>query len=136
MPSSSFLFINVLVAPETIVSKATPEDQSGDNEDNEQGENKAMDVEDDGLTFELPMPSTQHASGSSIPEIIRASSLEEDKRMLLENIIENMRTNLRATITLLSQELGDEGKLTAEVVKTPAAKFKAASYMLPRRRSS
>ena len=73
----------------SIVNKATPEDQNGNKEGHEEGE-KAM--EDDDLAFELLAPSAEHASG---PEIVRASSLDDDKRMIVDNIIENMRTNLR-----------------------------------------
>ncbi len=68
------------------------------------------------------MPSTGNVPNKTT---IHASQLADDQRMVLESIMQNMKTNLMATITLLPQDM-EAAHLVTKFMQSPAAQFQGS----------
>ncbi len=83
------------------MGKAKPQEANEDDKADE-GHDSKLSPEDDDLMFEVSVPSTGDVPNKTT---VRASELADDQRMVVEGIMQNMKTNLMATITLLPQDM-------------------------------
>ena len=103
------------------MGKAKPQEANEDDKADE-GHDSKLSPEEDDLMFEVSVPSTGDVPNKTT---VRASQLADDQRMVVESIMQNMKTNLMATITLLAQDM-EAAQLVTDFMRSPAAQFKGS----------
>ncbi len=103
------------------MGKAKPQEGNEDDKPDE-GHDSKLSPDDDDLMFEVSVPSTGDVPNKTT---IHASQLADDQRMAVECIMQNMKTNLMATITLLPQDM-EAAHLVTKFMQSPAAQFQGS----------
>ncbi len=110
-----------------MVAKHSPSENTGQAvEGGEAGENVSRDHEAgpfNGIHFTF---TTTDADGGSSDKTVNLADIDEEARIVVDNIVRDTRAHVEAQLHFVAQEEESDGQMQAAFLKTPMASFQAA----------